>query len=381
MIASGRVSPVRILLDYRPALRQRTGVGEYVHELTRALVATSPGPDEQLLLFSASWKDRLPAQTLPGTTVVDRKIPVRALNFGWHRLGFPTADRLANGRLDVVQSFHPLLIPASHAAQIVTIHDLDFLDHPERTRAEIRRDYPALAHKHARRAHHIVVNSKTTAEQVGRRFGVESRRLTVCYPGAPSWTRRTEEPDNPCLLFLGALEPRKNVGVLLEAYRRLLLRTTAVPPLVLAGPPGADSKTILAHASDRPLAGRVEFPGYIRDTDREALFRRALVFIMPSHTEGFGMPVLEAMTVGVPVLAADRGALPEVVGDAGLRFEPDDAEALERLLDDLIHSPERRRELRERGWRRAAEFSWTSSAHSLREAWRRAIEARERTNG
>ena len=375
---------MRILLDYRPALRERTGVGEYVHELTRALVPTSgdasSGGDD-LVLFSASWKDRLEPDRIPGASTVDRKIPVSVLNYLWHRTGWPSAETLARQPLDVVQSFHPLLIPATRAAQLVTIHDLDFLDHPERTSAEIRRDYPALAARHARRAHHIVTISETTLIQIQRRFGVDRERITVCSPGAPDWTRRTAEPDQPCILFLGALEPRKNVGVLLEGYRRVLLQMPDAPPLVLAGKPGADSKTIMAHASDRPLAGRVEFPGYVPAAERERLFNRALLFIMPSHTEGFGMPVLEAMTLGVPVVVADRGALPEVVEDAGVRFEPDDAEGLAALLLDLIQNRTRRDNLRERGWRRASAYDWRRSANSLREAWRKAREARDRTNG
>lgn len=371
---------MRILLDYRPALRQRTGVGQYVHELARALVETSPGDDEQLVLFSASWKDRL-GNPLPGVSVVDRKIPVRALNYGWHRLHWPPAERLARSPLDLVQAFHPLFIPSRRAARVVTIHDLDFLDHPDRTTREIRRDYPALTRPSVARADHVIVNSQTTSSEVQRRLGVPPERITVCYPGAPAWEARAAEPDNPCILFLGAIEPRKNIGVLLEAYRRVLLAGCDAPPLVIAGPAGADSKTIMAHAADRPLAGRVEFPGYIADHDREALFRRALIFIMPSHTEGFGMPVLEAMASGVPVLVADRGALPEVVSDAGFRFEPDDAEGLQRLITVLLEDVAKRRELRERGLARSRLFNWRASAALLRDAWRKAIDARHRSDG
>lgn len=360
---------MRILLDYRPALRQRTGVGEYVHELTRALVSTSPGPTEELTLFSASWKDRLDPASVPGASAVDRRIPVRLLNYAWHRLGWPPAERLAGGPFDVVQAFHPLLIPAARAAQIVTIHDLDFLDHPERTRHEIRRDYGPLARAHAHRADRVVVNSRTTAGDVERRLGVAADRITVCYPGRPAWTPRIAEPASGCLLFLGAIEPRKNLGVLLDAYGRLLARLPDAPPLVLAGKPGADSAMVIAQAADRPLAGRVEFPGYIDAGDREALFSRALVFIMPSHTEGFGMPVLEAMTTGVPVIAADRGALPEVAGDAAIFFEPDDARALEAAMYTLLTDPARRQSMRERGWQRAQAFDWRASAARLRDAW------------
>ena len=143
MIAS-RPPAVRVLLDYRAALRERTGVGEYVHEAARRLVATAP-PAETLVLFSASWRDRLSSDVIPGATVLDRAVPVSLLNFAWHRLGWPPIERLTGSRVDVVQSLHPLLIPSRRAAQVVTICDLDFLDHPERTVREIRRDYPVLA--------------------------------------------------------------------------------------------------------------------------------------------------------------------------------------------------------------------------------------------
>ncbi len=136
---------MRVLIDYRPALRERSGVGEYTHELVRALLAAYPParPENgfELSLFSSSWKDRLvPAPELAGATIVDRQIPVRLLNLAWHRLGWPPAEALAGGEYDVTHSLHPLLMPSRAAAQVITIHDLSFLTHPDRTRAEIRRD-------------------------------------------------------------------------------------------------------------------------------------------------------------------------------------------------------------------------------------------------
>ena len=135
---------MRILVDYRAALRARTGVGEYIHELVRAYSAASPGDD--VILFSSSWKDR-PDPALAGALgarVVDRRIPVSVLNLLWHRASWPPVESLA-GDCDVAHAAHPLLLPTARAAQVVTIHDLFFLSHPERTHAEIRRDYPALA--------------------------------------------------------------------------------------------------------------------------------------------------------------------------------------------------------------------------------------------
>lgn len=376
-----QASPVRILLDYRPALRQRTGVGEYAHELAKALVETSPGPDEQLVLFSSSLKDRLAADAIPGADAVDRRIPNQVLNLAWHRLGWPPAEQLTGGDLDIVHAFHPLMIPTRAAAQVVTIMDLDFLDHPERTSREIRRDYAALAGDHAERAHHVVTISETMAADVQRRLNVPADRLTVCTPGAPSWSRREREPETGCLLFLGTIEPRKNLGLLLDAYERLLAHPPMPPPLVLAGGHSDLSDDIFARVSRAPFAGHVELPGYVDDAQRESLYRRALVFVMPSHTEGFGMPVLEAMTVGVPVVVANRGALPEVSGNAGRVFDADDSAQLAAVLQEVLHSSAARESMRELGWQQARRFDWRESASRLRQAWGRAVDVRRSARG
>jgi len=315
---------LRILIDYRPALRQRTGVGEYVHELARALVQSAPS-GELVTLFSSSWKDRLPQDAIAGARTIDRRIPVRLLNFAWHRLRWPGVEALTGELFDVVQSAHPLPIPSRTAAQIVTVHDLDFLDHPERTRAEIRRDYPTLAPRAIRNADHVLVNSKHTATDVEHRLGVPSERISVCSPGAPEWPKRSDEPPDGYVLFLGTLEPRKNVGVLLDAYARLVTAGSTRARLALAGATPPEASSIIARTSDPPLAGHVDVLGYIDPSRRLDVYRRALVLVLPSHAEGFGIPALEAMTLGVPVIAANRGGLPEVVGNAARLVEPDDA--------------------------------------------------------
>jgi hypothetical protein len=168
---------VRVLIDYRSALRSRSGVGEYVHQLVTALLSQFPpnAPEAALdvTLFSSSWKDRLHvAPELDGVRVVDRRIPVSVLNFAWHRLGWPPAETLVPTPIDVTHSLHPLLLPARAAARVITIHDLNFLAHPERTRAEIRRDYPVLVREHAHRADAIIVPSRFTATEVERQLGV-----------------------------------------------------------------------------------------------------------------------------------------------------------------------------------------------------------------
>jgi glycosyltransferase involved in cell wall biosynthesis len=372
-----RASAVRILLDYRPALRARTGVGQYVHEAACALVATAPS-GEALTLFSSSWKDRLVPHAVPGAYAIDQRVPVRVLNFLWHRLEWPSVEFMAGADFDIVQTAHPLLAPAKRAARLVTIHDLDFLEHPERTRAEIRRDYPELAARHAARADQIVVVSEHTAHQVQSKLGVSRDRISICSPGAPDWPRREAEPaEGGCILFLGTLEARKNVGALLDAYERLLTMRPETPRLVLAGGHPPEAAPLLERARRAPLAGHVEIAGYVPPDERVALFNRALVLVLPSHLEGFGMPAAEAMTIGVPVVVANRGALPEVVGDAGRLVDPADDLALTNALAEVLSAPVLRREMTERGWRQARRYSWAGTAERLREAWQAALAHRE----
>lgn len=363
---------MRILLDYRPALRQRTGVGEYVHGLATALAVLLP-PTDSLTLFSSSWKDRLSPAVVPGARIHDSRVPVRLLNLAWHRLGWPRVETLA-GSLDVAHSMHPLMMP-SGAARVVTIHDLYFLDHAEDATAEIRRDYPQLARDHARRADAVVVNSKYTKTQVIERLGLVEDQVTVCTAGAPPWQRRAEPAAPGPILFIGTIAPRKNVPGLLRAFTQLAAAKPDAPELVLAGRmtehglrgTGVDVASVI---------DRIRMPGYVDEARKQELYRQASMLVLPSFDEGFGIPALEAMTIGVPVIAANRGALPEVLGDAGLLVDPDDpagiAAAMRRVLDD----PTLRRHMADAGVARAARFTWSASAERLYETYRAVIARR-----
>jgi len=358
---------LRILLDYRPALRERTGVGEYVHEVAAALGRRLALTDE-VVLFSSSWKDRLTDATPPGRRV-DVRVPVRMLNALWHRREWPPVERFA-GPVDVVHGFHPLLIPARRAARIVTVHDLDFLDHPERTRREVRRDYPALAAAHAQRADAVVTISAFTAGEVERRLGVPRSRVVVASPGAPDWRPRPGPAARGPILFMGTLEPRKNVGALLAGYAELLQIKPDAPELWLAGGATEAAAPWLRAITEPPLAGRAKHLGYISADRRYDLYSQASMLVLPSHLEGFGIPVLEAMTIGVPVIVSSRGALPEVAGGAAQVIEPDDpaglAAAMRRYLDDPVASAT----AVERGLARARAYSWDASAATLIDLYR-----------
>jgi len=368
---------VDILIDYRPALRQRTGVGEYVHGLATALAPRLDGGDS-LTLFSSSWKDRLAPGVVAGAAQVDARVPVHLLNLLWHRLGWPPIEVFAR-TIDVVHSLHPLQIPSRSGARLVTVHDLYFLDHPENTTAEIRRDYSSLAREHVRTADGVVVNSQHTKRQVVERFGVSPDRMTVCYPGKPPWPRRPDPANAGPILFLGTTEPRKNLSRLLEAYAALIDRMPAAPDLVVAGATRVSVDQLFASSPSASSARtRVHFPGYVSEAERQRLFGEASVLVLPSLDEGFGITALEAMSVGVPVVASNRGALPEVVGDAGMLVDPEDVRALSLALEQVLSDEARRRGMSERGLIQAERFTWTSSAKALYEGYRAAHRRRVR---
>jgi glycosyltransferase involved in cell wall biosynthesis len=357
---------VRILLDYRPALRQRTGVGEYVHGLGSAL-ATILAPGDSLALFSSSWKDRLPPDVVAGARVHDKSVPVRVLNFAWHRLGWPPVEFLT-GAVDVAHSMHPLMMP-SRGARVVTIHDLYFLSRLDHASAEIRRDYPALARKHAHRADAVVVNSEYTRTQVVDRLGVPAERIVVCTPGAPAWPRRPEPAASGPILFIGTIAPRKNVPGLLRAYTQLAATHSETPELVLAGRITAEG----LHGTGVDVASvidRIRMPGYVDEPAKQELYRQASMVILPSFDEGFGIPALEAMAMGVPVIAANRGAFPEVLGDAGILVDPDDPAAIADAMHRVLTDAALRRQMAEQGAQRAARYSWKASAERLYETYR-----------
>jgi glycosyltransferase involved in cell wall biosynthesis len=377
---------VRVVIDYRPALKERSGVGEYTHQLVAALLAVpanGSGDSIDLTLFSSSWKDRLiRSAALEGATMVDKRIPVKLLNFSWHRLGWPPVEQLTRGTFDVTHSLHPLLLPSRAAAQVVTIHDLNFLTHPERLRAEIRRDYPALASKHAHRADWIVVPSEFTAGEVERRLGVPRAKIAVCPPGAPDWTPRAGPPKEGYVLFLGTLEPRKNVGALLDAYELLLSQqVSALPKLVLAGKATEQARPWLDRISKAPLKDFVNHIGYVEPAKRRSLFEDARLLVQPSYEEGFGIPVLEAMTVGVPVVASNRGALPEVLGDAGVLVDPDRPDQIADAIARLLSDESRAAECAARGLRRARGFRWEHTARETYRVYRQAIDHRRCASG
>jgi glycosyltransferase involved in cell wall biosynthesis len=198
----------------------------------------------------------------------------------------------------------------------------------------------------------------------------------VCRNGAPAWTPRSEPPGVGPILHVGTVEPRKNVAALIKAYVELVRQYPAAPDLVLAGRveelPGD-----LVTGDDKMLSQRVRTPGYVTEQERLRLYGEASMLVIASSDEGFGLPAVEAMTIGLPVVASNRGALPEVVADAGVLADPDDRSAFASAMRKVLENPSLRRDLAARGIARARTFDWDESAAKARQALASAVGRRQ----
>ncbi len=312
-------------------------------------------------------------------TLVDRRLPVRGLNLAWNRLGWPPLDRLVGSRLDVVHSPHPLIVPSRTGRHVVTLHDLFFLKRPEATRAEIKRDYANLVREHVRRADGVICVSRFTAGEARRLLDVDPSKITVVPNGVHEGYRtpvpraeveatlsRTGLPPGG-LLYVGSLEERKNLPRLILAYRELLSRRLDTPPLVLIGPgPGWPAQL-------PPQPSQVHTAGHLATLEVRALMAASKALVLASLEEGFGLPVVEAMAAGLPVVCSSGSALEEVAGGAACLIDPNDVESIAAGLERVLDDEEYAASLRRRGLDRSQAFDWKRAAAQTLELYEKVL--------
>ena len=283
----------------------------------------------------------------------------------------PSLDWLAGAALDVTHSPTPLILPSRRARSVVTICDLFFLDHPEATTREIRRDYAKLVRSHVNRADAIVAISDTTARDVVNKLDVSPERVHVIHAGLDERFLATHNSPNGhenYLLTVATLEPRKNLPVLLEAISVLKKRGWE-GQLRIAGGFGLDTPRVDETIARLGLSGVVEKLGYVDGATLPSLYRGARAVVMPSLWEGFGLPLLEAMASEVPLVASDIAVHHEVAGEAAVFAEPRDANAFADAIEKLEGDEGLRAKLVASGRERVSRFSWDASAHKALELY------------
>jgi glycosyltransferase involved in cell wall biosynthesis len=356
---------MRIGIDARLVHYRQAGISQYTLRLLDELAQIAP--DDEFVVFQ-SRKHR--------QEIVDRP------NFERHSLWTPPHHRLeqfllplelAVVELDVLHS--PDFIPPFRrkCKSVITIHDLNFLLYPHFLTPQSASYYGQIDQA-VRKCDHIIAVSESTKGDIVRLTGAPADKISVVYEAAHPAFRPLEDPamlngvkerlgiERDYVLFVSTIEPRKNVPTLLVAFKRLLDSYKAPVNLVLAGEKGWLFDEVFSLVDKFDLEGRVQFLGRVSPEDLLGLYNAAEMLVHPAFYEGFGLPPLEAMACGTPVVVSNTSALPEIVSDAALLVDPTDADSMAVAMWRVLSEESLRREMREKGLRRARQFSWKKAA-------------------
>ena len=373
----GRIGINAHLLAYKESYR-RAGVSRYIHNLLTHLDRVDPGGDYTVFLngrsaLSLSYRQkrsRLPTNN-PWIRVCWEQClqPLELLAAGIELLHSPV-------------NVQPMFL---HCKSVVTVMDLSFMVFPDSFRPANRFYQRTFTRWSVQRATHLVAISASTAHDLTSFFAVPQERISVTYPGVDAayrpvmqsdimddFRRRRHLPER-FIFFVGTLEPRKNLLTLLQAYAQFKRQSDTAHKLVLGGASGWFYQPVLTAVQEMGIGTDVIFPGFIPDNELPLWYNAADVFVYPSVYEGFGLPPLEAMACGVPVIVSDASSLPEVVGEAGLLVDPHEPVEWGNALSLLCKDADLRSELTSRGLARAQEFSWTRMARETISVYRTAL--------
>lgn len=368
---------MRVCLDISAGLGQGAGIGRYALQLALALYQLADRPELRL------FHNRQPLDRLPPALTHLQRSQAPFGNKAWRLYLLSGMPLHPSWRTAINESdlFHgaDALAPRLYLPTFITIHDLTTLLYP-RYHTWMNRTYQRWALPlMARRSSAIIADSRSTQQDIVRLLGVPSSKVTVVHLGVDTerFIPRTCAGTlaslvqigvrQPYLLAVGTLEPRKNLAMLLQAYARL---PSSAPKLVLAGGIGWGDNSLSALVEQLNLKERVHLPGYVPDELLPGLYGNAELYVYPSLYEGFGLPVLEAMACGAPVITSNVSSLPEVAGEAAIQVNPRNASELAEAIQTLLESPSKRSAMRQAGLARAQSFSWERCAQETLSVYR-----------
>lgn len=363
------------LLGNQPGYR-RAGIHGYIWQLLDHLPAAAPSLRYRLFVGEGQPPPH-PAYTIKRTPLKTGNPRTRIL---WEQFLQP----FHLGGLDLVHQMAfvaPLVMPRPF---VVTVYDLTFFRYPERL-GRLRRLYlQTFTRLSCQRARRIMAISQSTANDLTELLGIPPEKIDLAIPGVEprfrplpraevqAWRQQKGLPEN-FLLFVGTLEPRKNLPTLLQAYARLPQSMRDSHHLVIAGAKGWMVDDIFRTIEENALSSQVHLPGFVSDGELPMYYNAAEVFVYPSVSEGWGLPVTEAMACGKPVIISNVSSLPEAAGPLGLHLPPDDVSAWTEALADCIADGEWRAEQGELARQRARQFTWAKTAQQTVESYRKAL--------
>ncbi len=385
---------MQIGIDYTSAARQRAGIGRYTRELVSALLALDDRHDYTIFAATGALPEaRWLAEVERLRTIHSRQLAIRTVPISddwmarlWHRLRLPVPIELITGHLDAFYSPDFTLPPTRRGTRtLLTVHDLSFLRHPDTFVPTLRRYLAHVVPRSIEHADIVLADSVHTRSDLVSLLAVPGEKVEVIYPGVdarfrPDSATATDRAqhshnaladdlrscydvdDTPYVLSVGTLQPRKNYVRLIEAFGRTRRRLRGDLQLLIAGSRGWLCEDVFSEADRHE---HVRLLGFVEDEHLPDLYRGAALFALPSLYEGFGLPALEAMACGTPVVCSNTSSLPEVTGDAALLVDPWDVEALGVAMERALTDPELRRGMIDRGLQRASRFAWPRAARQL----------------
>lgn len=378
--------PIRIAIDYTPAIRQQAGIGRIVRGQVQGLLDLHTGWDIRLFVVGkVSEQDRAAAPLPLHSTPISERNMVRL----WHRLGspLPRVDWFTGGPLNLFHATDFVLAPCKARYKLLTIHDLAFLFYPDAAMPSLHRYLNVVVPRSVQQSDHLLADSHNTAKDLQEQWHVPPEKISVVQ-GAVDHARfqpvtdrkrwqavraKYKIGDRPFILGLSRLEPRKNFTRLIEAFAIARKEANLSHRLVIGGSKGWLYDSIFARVHELGLQEHVLFPGFIDDADLPTLFSAAEFFAYPSLYEGFGLPILEALACGAPVLTADNSCLPEAGGPGALYVRATDIHSISEELVKMASDSSLRQKLREAGTAHAAQFTWERSARQLAEAYKKGL--------
>jgi glycosyltransferase involved in cell wall biosynthesis len=371
------LSSAIIAIDYTPAYEQGGGIGRYVRELVNAFARQDHEAMVKLFVSGAKFS-QLPPTPAPNFDWSPTRLNPKWLARIWHRAQLPMPVELFTGRVHIYHATDFVLPPTLPAMRtVLTVHDLSFIRVPEAASPSLKAYLDAVVPRSVQIANHVLADSQATKEDLITLYNTPAEKITVLLSGVDSRFRQIPDVSlllttrnkynlgtRPYILSVGTVQPRKNYGRLVEALAQIRSLGCDIS-LVIVGGKGWMEAPIHDTIRDLRMTDYVHFTGFADEADLPALYSGAVCVAQPSLYEGFGIPVLEGMACGVPVVTSNVSSLPEAAGDAALLIDPYDVEALTDALMRLIEDTALRETLIAKGFAHAATFTWDASAKKL----------------
>jgi len=374
----------RIAIDYTPAHEQGGGIGRYVRELVAALAHIDPYSAEYRLFAAGAPRNATPPPHLETFAWCPTPITPKWSARIWHRAHIPLPIEAFVGRVDVYHATDFVLPPTlPHTNTILTVHDLSFVRVPESASPKLKRYLDRVVPDSVRRADLVLADSQATKDDLVALYHTHPDKIQVLLSGVdsrfqPATTdprdlcRKYNIPPRPYIFSVGTVQPRKNYARLIQALALVRARGHDVS-LVIAGGKGWLEDPIYAAIREANMQEYVHFIGFADEQDLPALYTHAACTAFVSLYEGFGLPILESMGCGTPVVTSRVSSLPEVAGDAALMIDPYDTHAIAESISRILIDDTLRQTLIRRGRERVKQFTWERSARQLVDLYRQVL--------